>query len=181
MDVRAPVGASLTITLPLPPSTNKLYQKRRGGGQALSEEAKTYREMVKKRVVEELGCLMAIGHKTLEDPEILYRFDIALFFDSLENPGWFEFWKKDTYVTRGKWKGDLKGLKGERKAKTRYKVLDYDNRVKFLQDSLAKSLGIPNDCQVFGGHHGKYEDPENPRAEVTVVVEPHSKYFPRRS
>jgi Holliday junction resolvase RusA-like endonuclease len=192
-DARSPAGASLTITLPLPPSSNKLYQKTRGGGLALTKEAERFREKVKQAVINDIGCLMAIGHKTLEDPEVIYRFDIALYFDSLENPEWFEIWEEDKFYTkdilyskgahRGQVqfrKGELKARKGERKAKTRYKVIDTDNRIKFLQDALTKSIGMPNDCQVFGGSQGKYEDPENPRAVVTVTVEPISKYFPER-
>jgi hypothetical protein len=123
------------------------------------------------------------------DPETVYQLDIILYFESLENPNWFEFWKVDKFYTKDitpkrrktplHKKGDLKHRAGERKAKTRYKVIDYDNRIKFLQDSLSKAIGIPNDCQIFSGYQAKREDPEYPRAEVTVHVKERDDYFRR--
>lgn len=120
------------------------------------------------------------------DPELIYRFDIVCHFDALENPGWFELWDRDVHYVKdskdGKHKrGELRSKKGERKAATRYKRIDYDNRIKFLQDCVSKSIGIPDDAQIFVGHQEKREDPGNPRAEVTVTVESDvSRFFPRR-
>jgi hypothetical protein len=113
------------------------------------------------------------------DHETVYQFDLRVYFDSLENPGWFMTWEEDTYVSRGKDKGKLKGKAGERMAKTRYKVIDIDNRVKFLQDCVVKALGIPDDCQIFRGIQEKYEDPENPRAVVRVSVIDRDQFFRR--
>ncbi len=116
------------------------------------------------------------------DPETVYGLDIILYFESLENPGWFERWKEDKFYTKDTKdtkhkKGELKHKGGERKAKTRYKILDYDNRIKFLQDSVSKAVGMPNDCQIFGGHQEKREDPSNPRAEVTIRVVERDRFF----
>ena len=165
-----------SVTLDIPPTTNKLYIQRRGGGLALSKTAITYREHVKKTVSSFIPELT----RFVVTPETIYQFDISLYFERLENPGWFEFWTKDTYVTKGKKKGELKGKKGERKAKTRYKKIDYDNRIKFLQDCLVKSIGIPDDSQIFRGVQEKHEDQKNPRAECCIQVLGQDKFFLER-
>lgn len=137
---------------------------------------------MKHAVVESIGKVMAFP----TDPELIYRFDMIAYFEKLENPGWFEFFEKDTYYTKnskdGKHrKGELKNRKGERKAKTRYKQIDVDNRIKFLQDCVSKSIGIPDDSQIFVGYQEKREDPDNPRVEVTVTVEQDTdRFFVRR-
>lgn len=175
-------GSELLLITELPPSTNRLYQRRRGGQIALTEEAQRFREKVKESVVNSLGKVMSFP----TDPELVYRFDIVTYFEALENPGWFESYERDEYYTKdskdGKHKkGELKHRCGEKKAATRYKRVDYDNRIKFLQDCVSKSIGIPDDSQIFVGHQEKREDPDNPRAEITVkVVRDTSRFFPKR-
>ena len=163
-----------SLTLDLPPSTNKLYQKIRGGGLALSAAAKKYRNQVKNVIGQPLN--LSVLTRFPVGPDRVYMLQVLLYFPSLENPGWFEFWEKDTFVTRGKKKRELKGRKGERKAKTRYKVVDYDNRIKFMQDCLADSIGI-NDCQIFRAKQEKREDPVNPRAEVFLKIVNREEFF----
>lgn len=154
------------ITLELPPSVNKLYTKNKWGGVSLTAKARSFRERVKKQMNQHLGHLSRFPVTA----DRVYLFRIILFFEALENPGWFERWEKDTFVTRGKSKGELKGKRGERKAKTRYKKIDYDNRVKFIQDCVVEAVGIPDDSQIFRGEQEKREDPDNPRAEVLIRV-----------
>jgi Holliday junction resolvase RusA-like endonuclease len=172
----------LELTTELPPSTNALYQRRRGGQIALTEVAQRFKERVKNVVVGKMGRVMSFPC----DPEFIYRFDVVCYFDSLENPGWFERWDRDVFYTKdskdGKHKkGELRCARGERKAVTRYKRIDYDNRIKFLQDCVSKSIGIPDDSQIFVGHQEKREDPDRPRAEVTVTVERDTtRFFPKR-
>lgn len=173
----------------LPPSTNALYQKRRGGGQALTTLAKNFREGVKKLVGTMLPKLLTFP----VDPETIYQLDVILYFELLENPGWFEFWKEDKRYTKDILfkkgprkgqvqfrKGEYKARKGERKAQSRYKVIDYDNRIKFLQDCVVGAVGIPNDSQIFRGVQEKREDQENPRAEITVRVRSRDQFFQER-
>ena len=135
---------------------NQLYQKTKHGGLALKAAAKTYRNDLNRRIAEDMHQLAGFPI----DQETVYQLDIILYFEKLENPGWFKV-KRD----------------GERGAKTRYKVIDYDNRIKFLQDSLSKAIGIPDDCQIFGGYQEKREDKNNPRAEVTLRVRDRDYYF----
>jgi Holliday junction resolvase RusA-like endonuclease len=165
----------LFFELPIPPSANALYQRRRGGGVALSKAAKTFKEHVKGLISSMFGTISRFP----VDAELLYDIHIVIYFERTENPGWFERWTKDTYVTRGKNKGDLRGRKGERKAKSRYKEIDYDNRIKFLQDCIVTAIGIPNDTQIFRGTGEKREDPDNPRAEVRIRLADRSEFFVR--
>jgi Holliday junction resolvase RusA-like endonuclease len=152
-------GASFSVTCDLPPSTNKLYQRVRGGRVVLTKEARVFRERLHEKMVAELPKLSSFP----VGPEVLYRFDTILFFQSLENRGWGQFYTK----------GDNKG---KRKAATRYKKIDVDNRVKFLQDSVMTSLGV-DDSQVFVGYQEKHEDSVRPRAEVKLVVVPRDRFF----
>jgi Holliday junction resolvase RusA-like endonuclease len=153
----------ITVILDLPPSTNKLYQKRREGGLALTKAAKKYREHVKNVIGQHVGLLSQFP----VDLETIYEFDVTLFLEGTENAGWFERFTKGP-------------SKGQRKAKTRYKRIDYDNRIKFVQDCLVKSIGIPDDSQVFRGVQEKREDSKDPRVEVTIRVLDQDEFFPER-
>jgi Holliday junction resolvase RusA-like endonuclease len=148
------------VTLELPPSANHLYQRRRGGGVALTAIAKAYRESVKTYVKDRMAELVhfPVGH------EVVYQVTLILYFEKLENDGWFEVFAKGKNA-------------GEKKAQTRYKIVDYDNRIKFLQDCVVMAVGIPNDCQIFRGVQEKREDPACPRAEVTIRVVDRSEFF----
>lgn len=149
----------LIVVTDLPPSTNKLYQRTRGGGLALTKVAKVFRERLRKEIVSHLPQLSGFPL----DQETLYRFDVYLYFKTLENIGWHQ-----TH-TKGK-------DKGKRKAATRYKRIDLDNRIKFLQDSVMSSLGV-DDSQVFAGYQEKREDPDNPRAAVELYVVSRERFF----
>jgi hypothetical protein len=129
---------------------------------SLTHEANRFRENVKAAVVRQLVQIASLP----VDPETVYRVTLLAYFDQLENPGWFKT------LTKGP-------RKGERDAKSRYKALDIDNRIKFLQDCVVRSVGIPNDSQVFESRLVKLEDPDNPRAEVTVEVRSRDDYFPK--
>ena len=150
----------MRFTFDMPPSVNKQYVPVRHGkrrSKALSPEAKAHREHVKNVVGQGIHKLAGFPS---EDHEVVYQLDIVLWFEKLENPGWFE---RDKH--------------GERKAKTRYKVIDVDNRRKFLQDWLCKCVGIPGDEQVFRGIEDKKEGtPE--RVEVTLRVVDRGQFFP---
>ena len=154
----------------------------------MSPLAKAFRENVKRVVVDNLHLL-----NIPTDKETVFEFELRAYFDSLENAGWFETWDEDKFYTKdilfpkkhkraGELrfnKGDLKALKGQRKAETRYKRIDADNRVKFLQDCVVIAVGIPDDSQVFRAIQEKHEDPNNPRAEVKITVIARDQFFRR--
>jgi Holliday junction resolvase RusA-like endonuclease len=158
---RALERSELVFSFDMPPSMNKLYVRRRGGGVALSDAAHRYREHVKKTVAKSLA---QVSQFPAEDREIIFSVDIEAQFQGLELPGWFERY------TRGK-------NTGERKAKSRYKRVDADNRIKFAQDCLIKSLGIPDDAQVFEVSVKKMNTVHAERIIMSIRTEPWWKYF----
>lgn len=134
---------------------NRLYVRRKGGGVALTKEAHRYREHVKKVVMENLHEVSNLP----VDLETQYSFHVTVYFKALENAGWWETF------SRGE-------KKGQRKAATRYKKIDVDNRVKFIQDCVIKSLGIPDDSQVFEGSQRKRVGEEEAAVVVVEVIGP---------
>ena len=50
--------------LPMPPSVNVLYQRRRGGGVALTEAAKSFREKVKRIVADRSDTVTLLSLRT---------------------------------------------------------------------------------------------------------------------
>lgn len=129
----------VVLKFDMPPSVNEQFIKTRKrqnmkSGMALADVAKKFKNHVKARVAQHPA--IALGQFPTQDPEVAYRLEIALCFKKLENEGWFQQFK------RGK-------NAGQRKAQTRYVRVDTDNRVKFLKDCLCKSMGIPDDCQIF--------------------------------
>jgi len=166
----APGGGDLTraqvsFTLPLPPSLNSQYVKfrKKGGkrGFALSDEAKAFEKAVKSVVGSDVFALQSFP---VGDRELVYEMEVVLYIDGLQNPGWFERYLKGKY-------------KGERKAVGRYKRVDTDNRLKFLQDKLCDSLGIPGDEQIFSVKAVKMQSSEE-RTEVTIRVVDRGQFFP---
>lgn len=144
----------------------------------MTKAAQSFRNRMRKVIKAELAAVLDFP----VDPELIYRFDLLIFFPALQNPGWFEYHTRDSYYSKdskdGKHKkGELKAKKGERKAKTRYKRIDVDNRVKFLQDCVSKLIGLPDDSNIFIGHQEKHEDPVQPRSEVRVTVIDPDQFF----
>lgn len=152
---------------------NQLYLKRRGGGIALSEEAKAYRETVKRIVADRLAEVS----KFPVSLEHIYGLSMTCSIDKLQNPGWFRRLEKARPERKRKDKktGEMKvaqkaKVAGEREAETRYKKLDVDNRIKFLQDCFIKSLGINGDEQVFENFLRKIERHGMNHADVEIYV-----------
>lgn len=143
------------VVLPfLPPSSNHIYVNGRGGkGRFLSSEAKTFKLRAVSHI--QANCLAQISRL---DREAIYRVWYAFFFEpeDLLNKS-FGSGKKEA-------------------AKSRYKRMDVENRLKLVADSLATAIGI-DDCQFFEGGHTKlsaalvagvpqihiFLTPENPR------------------
>jgi Holliday junction resolvase RusA-like endonuclease len=148
----------ISFVFSLPPSTNHLYQRTRYGGVALTKAANAFKEHVRKTVADDIHLI-----RLQVDQDTVYSLDLKVFFTQLENKGWFK-----------------KTREGKHGAKTRYKDLDVDNRIKFLQDCIAKALQIPTDAQFFEIHLEKHEDPDNPRAEVVIAVTDRDRFFKRK-
>ena len=146
------------FVFPMPPSVNEQYLKFWRGGRlivALTKEAKVYQNQAKAIIAQNTD--VAMGNFPVGDKELAYGISIKIFFRKLENDGWYKI------ITKGP-------RKGERDAQTRFSKVDTDNRVKFLQDCLCQNIGMPDDSQVFPVGIEKFQDKNNPRAEVTLRV-----------
>jgi Holliday junction resolvase RusA-like endonuclease len=151
----------MLFEFPMPPSVNALYQRIRGGGLALTDAAKRYRERVKKIVTRQLPRLSRFPAQNMET---IFLLDIDAFFNELQNPGWFQV------ISRGP-------NKGKKKAKSRYKKVDADNRIKFAQDALTKAMGINDDAQIFEVSIRKIQRREEPETlRVTIRVASPTRY-----
>lgn len=130
----------VTFEVPMPPSTNALYVRRRGkrGAVALSDVARAYRETVKQIVSRQLISASRIVTNADGYGSEIYGVEIVACIPELENPAWFE----GKTVTRGQFQGQLR-------VKLRYKRIDIDNRIKFVQDWVTKCVGMADDSIVF--------------------------------
>jgi len=122
----------------MPPSINALYTRTRNGMVVVTGEGRAFEREVKKIVARQIHVL---GDFNDED---VYGIDITLFFEALTNKGWFEFFKRGP-------------KKGQRKSNSKWKRVDVDNRIKFLQDCVASAVGMKDDSQIFEGHQRKKE------------------------
>ncbi len=118
----------------LPPSSNKIYVNKRGGGRFMTKEAASF----KTRMITQIQVSSMVKIMQL-DRGLIYQVWYAFFFpkDELLN------------ISFGSGKKDA--------AKTRYKRMDVENRLKLVSDALATAIGI-DDCQFFEGGHSKMCD-----------------------
>jgi Holliday junction resolvase RusA-like endonuclease len=105
-------AALLDVSLPMPPSVNKLYYVR-NGRKALSSEGRALKEQMRATITLACASAPAIPENT---PLALH---LTFFFPVLENAGW-----------------------SQKKSKARYKKVDVSNRVKLVEDAISEALGI---------------------------------------
>lgn len=135
---------SLHLVYPsLPPSANHIYIR----GTVLKREAREYKAAFKQWVIQ--NHMHNVANLPV-GPEMVYSLHLAFFFDSLVNESYNDKTKPPS-----------------RRAKTRYKRLDLDNRVKFLQDCVRDAIDV-DDSHIFAASQEKHQDPENPRVEITI-------------
>lgn len=104
----------------LPPSSNKIYYNRPGGGRGLTNEADRY----KKRFIRWFtGKLMQKGLTSFSD-EVAYELRLLLVLPEIVNTTW------------------------PKEARTRWKKVDPDNRVKLILDAISKTIGV-DDAAFF--------------------------------
>lgn len=169
LSVKEEPTAKIEFEVPMPPSVNALYVNRKGkGGQvALSETARKYREQVKQVVSKKIAQVSTVikNHDGYGDE--IYKMEITCYFPKLENPAWFY----GKTFTRGEHEGDLK-------IKLRYKRVDIDNRIKFLQDWITKCVGL-DDSSVFEVTARKVEADEE-KVKVSICEIDREGYLPPR-
>jgi len=136
---------SIRITLPLPPSDNKIYTtvivgkgKRKFPKRQLTTEARAYKNKVKTMV-----AALAMESTKAFQPNVKYTCTIRVYFEKVYNNGW------------------------PKRAKTRYKKEDAQDRIKLATDSVSEAIGI-DDSHHFLTALQKNEDPNDPRIVVTI-------------
>lgn len=125
----------------LPPSANKIYFR----GTILTTIARKYAEDFAKYAAQ--NHLAEIGQM---NPNGVYACHLRFYFETLLNASF-----------------NNPRVPPSKRAKTRYKKLDLDNRIKLLTDCVRDAIGI-DDSHIFAASQEKHQDPSHPRVEITV-------------
>jgi Holliday junction resolvase RusA-like endonuclease len=131
----------------LPPSSNRIYFK----GRILRREAREYAERFSDHCRQHLPEIMQL------DPEAIFHVDLVFYLQLLN----------ESY-------GNLK-VPPSKRAKTRYKKIDLDNRVKLLVDCVRDAIGI-DDSRIFSYRQAKIHDPARQRVEITIFTADPAQY-----
>jgi Holliday junction resolvase RusA-like endonuclease len=122
----------IRIVIPfLPPSTNHAYVNNPWGGRTLSSAGKEFKTLTSSHITRNYR---EACKKIV--PNKPYLVLVKLYLSTLENKGW------------------------PKKAETRYKHLDATNRVKLLEDALAKAFAVDDSntlCFVVSKEAGEKE------------------------
>ncbi len=119
---------NIEIKIPfLPPTSNKIYFDRTGGGRSKTTPAKNF--------INDLQVHMMANYLK----EMSELNPCALYTLTLD----FSFNPEDIFT------------KGYPKAVSAYRKNDVDNRVKLVKDTIVKLLGIKDDTQIFAGKEYK--------------------------
>jgi hypothetical protein len=141
----------------LPPSVNNMFENRKNRStgkttRVKSAEARTFERRFVAEVVPNYQGLLREMDEILEDPNIVAEITAHVYFESLVNKTW-------------------------PKAKSRYKVLDADNRGKATFDAFRKSVASIDDSRFF--HTGQTKNQLRsgiPPSEEGVLLEIHYSY-----
>lgn len=123
----------LCVRLTMPPSGNHLYYNKPHGGRGLTTAGRSWRRRAADLVHETTGIALSAP---LDENE-RYRVRLTFYFKEVENAGWYQRWASDSRPGAKK-----PHKKGERKAKSRWKMVDLDNRLKVTLDALTKATGV---------------------------------------
>lgn len=129
----------------LPPSSNKIYFR----GTMLTQKARQYAEGFAKFAAQ--NYLAEISQLK---PTAIYALHLRFYFESLLNASF-----------------NNPKVPPSKRAKTRYKKLDLDNRIKLITDCVRDAIGI-DDSHVFAASQEKHMDPARPRVEITLQEVP---------
>jgi Holliday junction resolvase RusA-like endonuclease len=147
-EYEAPAGLQLVIPF-LPPSSNHIYVNRPGGhGRFLSKEAEAWKNRFSQQVLAPyMAPIQSFGATIDRDPYSVLELWMAFFFppEDLLNM---------TYGT---------GKKGA--AKTFFKKMDVQNRIKLVTDAVVKAIALDDSLnfreihdkcsnELVGGHSG---------------------------
>ncbi len=132
-----PHGIQILIPF-LPPTSNHIYVNGRGGrGRFLSKEAEAWKNRFSQQVIAPyLVQMQSFGNTVDKDPSAVLELWMTFFFP-----------KEDILNTTF-------GQKTKAAAKTRYKKMDVQNRIKLVTDAVVKALAL-DDSLNFREIHDK--------------------------
>ena len=139
---------AIKVVLPMPPSSNNIYVKKPKGGMTKSTEARSWERRALQTIVRDNN----LGLQSEFDREAMYWLDLTFYFEEITNKGWHERWKKGA-------------KKGQRKAENKWKKIDLSNRIKLLEDTVRKAVGVDDSATMELSLH-KRCSPDNPRVEI---------------
>ena len=128
----------LDVSLPMPPSVNKLYYVR-NGRKALSAEGRALKEQMRAAI----SLVSATNVAAADINNVPLTLHLEFYFPEIENRGW-----------------------SQKKTATRYKKVDVSNRVKLVEDAICEALGIDDSAFMYI-HLSKHEGTSRVRARVT--------------
>lgn len=132
----------LRMSFPLlPPSSNKIYFR----GTMLTQVARDYAEAFAKYAAQH-----HLHEITQLNVDGIFAVHLHFYFETLINESW-----------------NNPKVKPSKRAKSRYKKLDLDNRIKLLTDCVRDAIDI-DDNRIFAGSQEKHMDPQNQRVEITI-------------
>lgn len=135
-EYQAPHGLQIVIPF-LPPSSNHIYVNRRGGGRFLSKEAEAWKNRFSQSVIAPYLMPIQSFCKTVDDdPSSILELWMTFYFP-----------KEDILNTTF-------GTNAKSAAKTRYKKMDVQNRIKLITDAVSKALAL-DDSLNFREIHDK--------------------------
>ena len=131
-------GPRLHVWVPLlPPTSNNIYIRHPAGKGRVLSDKARKFKMRAMAAVQKEGRLALLQLQQ----NVPYRLHLAIFFEQVEN--------KDS------------------KAGNRYKKMDLSNRMKLIEDTLSKAVGL-DDCHNFVTVMEKHCDPANPGIYATL-------------
>lgn len=131
-----PNGIQIVIPF-LPPTSNHIYVNRRGGGRFLSKEAEAWKNRFSQQVLAPYLMQIQSFCKTVDDDPSAV---LVLWMT-------FYFLKEDLLNT-------TYGTGAKAAAKTRYKKMDVQNRIKLVTDAVVKAMAL-DDSLNFREIHDK--------------------------
>jgi Holliday junction resolvase RusA-like endonuclease len=130
----------------LPPTSNKIYVR----GRILTTEARVYQEQFSANGRKYLSIFTQMGGPI--DDDTAYAVHLR-FFMNLLNESWNDM-----------------SVAPSRRAKTRYKKIDLDNRIKLVTDCVRDLVGV-DDSHIFAASQEKHHINSGQQERVEILVQ----------
>lgn len=127
----------------LPPTSNHIFVK----GHILTREARDYAEQFSKEMVRYQHLI----HQMNESADVVYGVHLR-FYMNLVNESW-----------------NNPSVAPSKRAKSRYKKIDLDNRVKLITDCVRDAIAV-DDSHIFAASQEKHHVLPGPQEHVEIMV-----------